>query len=191
MARRPTAKATGASAVGPSDPNAVTYGTAFVDDANLTADSIGATGPSRTSSRAGSARVPSTNLSDPAAIARLHPWLRQQLRRTPSRAPPSTAMVRRVRLAGAETTVVAFSWPSMGKLITLPFPDALIADQTVAGPVRPFRSPPSSANLERSSAAPAPRAIGVPAGPAGQLGACSAIESWFAPATAMPCCSTR
>ncbi len=28
--------------VAPSDPNAVTYGTAFVDDADLTADTIGA-----------------------------------------------------------------------------------------------------------------------------------------------------
>ena len=31
-----------ASVVAPSNPNEVTYGTAFVDDANLTADTIGA-----------------------------------------------------------------------------------------------------------------------------------------------------
>ena len=37
-------------------------------------------------------------------------------------------------MSAADTTVIAFSWPSLGKLITLPFPDAdYRQDQTKAG----------------------------------------------------------
>ena len=51
--------------VSPSDPTALTYGTAFVEDANLTADTTGAINSIQDVSKGGFASDPATDLSSP------------------------------------------------------------------------------------------------------------------------------
>ena len=53
------------SVVAPSNPNEVTYGTAFVDDANLTADTIGAINSIQTIGQGQFSQSAIDDLSDP------------------------------------------------------------------------------------------------------------------------------
>ena len=123
------------SVVAPSNPNEVTYGTAFVNDANLTADTIGAITSIQTIGQGQFSQSAIDDLSDPAATCWSSSTASTTASRTPSPAPPSTSNGSRPR--GCSRPRPA-SWPSAGpragKLISLPFPSAAYRrDQTTAG----------------------------------------------------------
>ncbi len=90
-------------------------------------------------------------------------------------------MVRRFAPCRRQHSVVAFSWPSLGKLIALPFPDAAYRrDQTTAGQSG-LHLMSFLANLEPIvTSARGQGKSRVPAGAQhGQLALQAAVESWF------------
>jgi esterase/lipase superfamily enzyme len=125
----------GESVVAPSDPSAVTYGTAFVNDANLTADTIGAITSIQAIQQGGFDQGVVDDLSDPGRnlLVFVHGF-DNSFENAITRAAFNQQWFAASRLRAAETSVVAFSWPSLGKLIALPFPSAAYRrDQTTAG----------------------------------------------------------
>jgi esterase/lipase superfamily enzyme len=123
------------SVVAPSNANAVTYGTAFVNDANLTADTIGAITSIQTIGQGQFSQSAIDDLSDPGRnlLVFIHGF-DNSFENAITRAAFNQQWFAASGLQGAETSVVAFSWPSRGKLISLPFPSAAYRrDQTTAG----------------------------------------------------------
>jgi len=119
----------------PSDPAAVTYGTAFVEDANLTADTVGAI-TTITDVQAG--QFSDNAASDLSNAGRnllvfVHGF-DNSFENAITRAAFNTQWFAASGVAAANTVVVAFSWPSLGKLIQFPFLDApYLRDQVSAG----------------------------------------------------------
>src|SRR3954468_20531409 len=125
----------GDSVVGPANPNAVTYGTAFVNDANLTADDIGAITQIGDIEQGQFSQAAKGDLSNPGRnlLVFIHGF-DNSFENAITRAAFNQQWFAQSGLQAAETSVVAFSWPSAGKLIRLPFPSAAYRrDQTVAG----------------------------------------------------------
>ena len=123
------------SVVAPSDPNEVTYGTAFVKDADLTADTIGAITSIQAIGKGGFDQSVIDDLSDPGRnlLVFIHGF-DNSFENAITRAAFNQQWFAASGLQQAETSVVAFSWPSRGKLISLPFPSAAYRrDQTTAG----------------------------------------------------------
>ncbi|HZB55161.1 MAG TPA: alpha/beta hydrolase, partial [Reyranella sp.] len=123
------------SVVAPSNPNEVTYGTAFVNDANLTADTIGAITSIQTIGKGQFSQSAIDDLSDPGRnlLVFIHGF-DNSFENAITRAAFNQQWFAASGLQQAETSVVAFSWPSRGKLISLPFPSAAYRrDQTTAG----------------------------------------------------------
>jgi esterase/lipase superfamily enzyme len=123
------------SVVAPSNPNEVTYGTAFVNDANLTADTIGAITSIQTIGQGQFSQSAIDDLSDPGRnlLVFVHGF-DNSFENAITRAAFNQQWFAASGLQQAETSVVAFSWPSRGKLISLPFPSAAYRrDQTTAG----------------------------------------------------------
>jgi len=123
------------SVVAPSNPNEVTYGTAFVNDANLTADTIGAISSIQTIGKGQFSQSAIDDLSDPGRnlLVFIHGF-DNSFENAITRAAFNQQWFAASGLQQAETSVVAFSWPSRGKLISLPFPSAAYRrDQTTAG----------------------------------------------------------
>jgi len=121
--------------VAPSDPGEVNYGTAFVNDANLTADTIGAITSIQTTGKGQFSQSAIDDLSDPGRnlLIFIHGF-DNSFENAITRAAFNQQWFAASGLKEAETTVVAFSWPSRGKLIALPFPSAAYRrDQTTAG----------------------------------------------------------
>jgi esterase/lipase superfamily enzyme len=125
----------GASIVSPTLPQEITYGTAFVDEANLTADTVGAIKSIQDISKGGFSAQAVADLSDPGRnlLIFLHGF-DNSFEDAITRAAFNQQWFLKSDVAGANTTVVAFSWPSLGKLISLPIPqEDYLHDQTVAG----------------------------------------------------------
>lgn len=125
----------GATIVSPSDPGAVTYGTAFVNDANLTADTVGAIAAIQDIQAGQFSADAAGDLSNPGRnlLVFLHGF-DNSFENAITRAAFNQQWFAASGVAAAKTTVVAFSWPSLGELIELPFPDAAYRqDQTMAG----------------------------------------------------------
>jgi esterase/lipase superfamily enzyme len=123
------------SVVAPSNPNEVTYGTAFVNDANLTADTIGAINSIQTIGQGQFSQSAIDDLSDPGRnlLVFIHGF-DNSFENAITRAAFNQQWFAASGLQQADTSVVAFSWPSRGKLISLPFPSAAYRrDQTTAG----------------------------------------------------------
>ncbi len=121
--------------VSPSDPNAITYGTAFVDDANLTADTVGAIKSIQDISHGQFRAQATADLSDPGRnlLIFIHGFA-NSFENAITRAAFNQQWFAKSGVAGANTTVIAFSWPSLGKLLSLPFPWADYQhDQMMAG----------------------------------------------------------
>lgn len=128
-------KSYGADIVAPSDPGEITYGTAFVDDANLTADTVGAITSIRDISKGGFAPQAMADLSDPGRnlLVFLHGF-DNSFENAITRAAFNEQWFAQSGIAAANTTVVAFSWPSLGKLISFPLLwEDYFHDQTAAG----------------------------------------------------------
>jgi len=125
----------GESVVAPSDPNAVTYGTAFVQEAGLNADTVGAITRLQDIEQGQFGAAAKGDLSDPGRnlLVFIHGF-DNSFENAITRAAFNQQWLEKSGVAAASTTVVAFSWPSLGKLIGIPFPDlAYRGDQTKAG----------------------------------------------------------
>ena len=81
----------GESVVAPSNPNFVTYGTAYVEDANLTADTIGAIKSIQDIEQGRFSQNAVDDLSDPGRICSSSSMASTTASRMPSHAPPSTS----------------------------------------------------------------------------------------------------
>ena len=171
-----------ASLVAPSDPSAVTYGTAFVNDANLTADTIGAITSIHDIAQGRFSESAFGDLSEPGRnlLVFIHGF-DNSFENAITRAAFNQQWFAASGLAAAETTVVAFSWPSLGKLISLPFPDAAYRrDQTTAGQSGMHISS-FFANLEPiiTSARAQGNRVFLLAHSMGNWALQAAVESWF------------
>jgi esterase/lipase superfamily enzyme len=125
----------GDSIVAPTDPTAITYGTAFVNNADLTADTVGAITSIQDISMGGFSAPAIADLSDPGRnlLVFIHGF-DNSFENAITRAAFNQQWFTQSGAPGANTTVVAFSWPSLGKLITLPIPqEDYFHDQTTAG----------------------------------------------------------
>ncbi|MBS0521337.1 MAG: alpha/beta hydrolase [Proteobacteria bacterium] len=125
----------GTKLVAPSDPTAMTYGTAFVNDSNLTADTTGAILSIQDVQSGGFGQSAIDDLSNPGRnlLVFIHGF-DNSFENAITRAAFNREWFAASGVAGADTTVVAFTWPSAGRLITLPFPSAAYRiDQTTAG----------------------------------------------------------
>jgi len=123
------------SVVAPSKPELVTYGTALFNDANLDADTIGAITSIQNTGTGQFSKSAIDDLSDPGRnlLVFIHGF-DNSFENAITRAAFNQQWFQKSGLKAAETSVVAFSWPSAGKLITLPFPSAAYRrDQTKAG----------------------------------------------------------
>jgi esterase/lipase superfamily enzyme len=172
----------GTSIVSPSDPAAITYADAFVDNTELTADKTGMiTGINNvehghfSDNVISDLREPGRNLlvfihgfdnSFEAAItcaAFNREWFAQS------------------GVPGADTTVIAFSWPSLGRLLDLPLPwSDYRRDQTLAGQSG-FHIISFFAGLQHvlDHARSTGRRVFLLAHSMGNLALQAAVESWF------------
>ena len=165
----------------PSDPGALTYGTAFVSDADLTADTTGAVGEIDVSKGCFSDEAVS-DLSDPGRnlLVFIHGF-DNSFENAITRAAFNAQWFKQSGVAGADCTVVAFSWPSLGKLLSPPVPwSDYQTDQTMAaqsGPaIMSFLATlqPILARARRSG-----RRVTLLAHSMGNLALAGAVESWF------------
>jgi esterase/lipase superfamily enzyme len=166
----------------PSDPSAVTYGTAFVDTSNLTADTVGAIAAIQDIQQGRFSQHAVSDLSDSGRnlLVFVHGF-GNSFENAITRAAFNREWFAASGVVAADTTVVAFSWPSLGKLISLPFSDAAYRqDQTTAGQsglhLMSFFS-----NLEPiiTSARAQGRRVFLLAHSMGNWALQAAVESWF------------
>jgi len=125
----------GTTIVAPSDPTAVTYATAFVDDSNLTADTVGAIEGIHNVQQGGFSEDAKGDLSAPGRnlLVFVHGF-DNSFENAITRAAFNREWFAASGIPGADTTVVAFSWPSLGQLLSFPIPWADYKhDQTMAG----------------------------------------------------------
>lgn len=121
--------------VTPSSPAEVTYGTAFVEDAGLTADTVGAIKSIQNTGQGGFSQSAIDDLSDPGRnlLVFIHGF-DNSFENAITRAAFNQQWLAASGVAAAETTVVAFSWPSLGRLLAFPLPLLPYwSDQTSAG----------------------------------------------------------
>src|SRR5579872_1869393 len=119
----------------PSDPTVVTYGRAFVNSPNFTADTTGVITAIQDISKGGFSASAIGDLSDPGRnlLVFIHGF-DNSFENAITRAAFNREWLAQSGVTAADTTIVAFSWPSLGKLITLPFlTSAYRHDQTKAG----------------------------------------------------------
>ena len=125
----------GTSIVFPSDPTAITYAVAFVDNTELTADKTGLiTGITNVERGHFSDNVVS-DLQQPGRnlLVFIHGF-DNSFEAAITRAAFNREWFAQSGVPGADTTVIAFSWPSLGRLLDLPLPwSDYRRDQTLAG----------------------------------------------------------
>jgi esterase/lipase superfamily enzyme len=125
----------GTSIVTPSDPAAMTYATAFDDNANLTADTTGAIESIQNIRLGGFSDDMLADLSTPGRnlLVFIHGF-DNSFENAITRAAFNREWFAQSGVAAADTTVVALTWPSLGKLLGFPLPwEDYIRDQTMAG----------------------------------------------------------
>jgi len=119
----------------PSSPSVVTYGTAFVNESGLTADTTGAITAVLDIEQGRFSQNAIDDLSNPGRnlLVFVHGF-DNSFENAITRAAFNREWLAASGVSAADTSVVAFSWPSLGKLIALPFPSAAYRkDQTTAG----------------------------------------------------------
>ncbi len=111
----------GADIVAPSDPTQITYGVAFVDNSNLTADTTGAITNIQDISKGGFAQSAIDDLSDPGRnlLIFVHGF-DNSFENAITRAAFNREWFAASGISAADTSVVAFSWPSLGQLLSFP-----------------------------------------------------------------------
>ncbi len=121
--------------VSPSDPTAITYATAFIDQTDLTADKTGAILGIQDVQRGGFSQQAIDDLSSPGRnlLVFIHGFA-NSFENALTRAAFNREWLAGSNVPAADTTVVAFSWPSEGHLLSFPFPwEQYKRDQTTAG----------------------------------------------------------
>lgn len=121
--------------VSPTDPGQITFGAAFVSDADLTKDTVGAITSIRNISKGSFAANAIADLSSPGRnlLVFIHGF-DNSFEDAITRAAFNQQWIADPKKPAGETTVVTFSWPSLGKLISTPLPwDDYFHDQTAAG----------------------------------------------------------
>lgn len=125
----------GTDIVAPSDPSQITYATAFVDNTDLTADTTGAIQSIENVSTGRFSQSAIDDLSNPGRnlLVFIHGF-DNSFEAAITRAAFNREWFAASGVAAADTTVVAFTWPSLGKLISFPLPwEDYKKDQTMAG----------------------------------------------------------
>ena len=121
--------------ISPTRPQDMTYGTAFVDSAGLTADTVGAI---RSIQDLNKGSFTQEIIDDLSAGGRnilvfIHGFA-NDFENAITRAAFNREWFAASNVPAADTTVIAFSWPSRGQLIIPPFPSFSYRwDQTTAG----------------------------------------------------------
>src|SRR5438309_624150 len=113
----------GTNIVAPSDPTAITYATAFIDNTDLTADKTGAIQTIENVSTGRFSQSAMDDLSNPGRnlLVFIHGF-DNSFEAGITRAAFNREWFAASGVAAANTTVVAFSWPSLGRLLDLPLP---------------------------------------------------------------------
>src|SRR5947207_3363428 len=110
----------GTSIVAPSDPTAITYATAFVDNTNLTADKTGAIQQIENVSKGRFSQAAIDDLSDPGRnLLVFVPGFANSFENAITRAAFNREWLAQSGVAAADTTVVAFTCPALGRLSAL------------------------------------------------------------------------
>lgn len=111
----------GTSIDSPADPQALLYATAFVDDANLKADTNGAVKSIQDVSRGTFSQSAINDLSRPKRniLIFLHGFA-NTFENALTRAAYNQQWIAKADVHGADTTVIAFSWPSLGEVVSWP-----------------------------------------------------------------------
>lgn len=125
----------GGSIVAPSAPTAMTYGTAFVANANLTADTTGAIESIQSINLGNFSADAVSDLSTPGRnlLVFIHGF-DNSFENAITRAAFDREWFAQSGITAADTTVIAFTWPSLGKLLGFPLPwEDYTRDQTMAG----------------------------------------------------------
>src|SRR5260221_7416263 len=119
----------------PSDPRAITSAVAFVDNTDLTADTTGAIQQIRDVQQGGFSQSAIDDLSAPGRnlLVFIHGF-DNNFENAITRAAFNREWFAQSNLPDADTTVVAFTWPSLVKLLSFPVPwGDYKHDQTMAG----------------------------------------------------------
>ena len=125
----------GTGIVAPSDPTKITYATAFVDNTDLTADKSGAIQQIQNVQQGGFSQTAIDDLSAPGRnlLVFIHGF-DNSFENAITRAAFNREWFAKSEVEAADTTVVAFSWPSLGQPISFPLPwEDYKKDQTMAG----------------------------------------------------------
>jgi esterase/lipase superfamily enzyme len=172
----------GSIIVAPSDPTAITYATAFVDNTNLTADTTGSIGAIHNVQQGGFSQAAIPDLSEPGRnlLVFVHGF-DNSFENAITRAAFNREWLAQSGIVEADTSVVAFTWPSLGRLLSLPLPAGRLSARPDHG--RPIR-PPSDELFRQSGAAYPARSLdrepGVSASAQhGQFSTARSVESWF------------
>jgi len=169
--------------VAPTDLGAVTYGTAYVNEADLTADTVGAITSIQDVTKGHFSAGATTDLSKPGRnlLVFLHGF-DNSFENAITRAAFNQQWLQQSGIAGADTTVVAFSWPSLGRLVDFPIlTEDYMRDQTNAGQSGPHVMR-FFANLEPiiKSVRASGHRVFLLAHSMGHIALQAAVESWFA-----------
>jgi hypothetical protein len=119
----------------PDNPLQVTYGTAFVDSAGLTADTVGAIRSLQDLQKGNFSQTAFDDLAEGGRniLVFIHGFA-NSFADALTRAAFNREWLSQSGVGDADTAVVTFSWPSRGQLLTFPFPTLPYrADQRMAG----------------------------------------------------------
>lgn len=119
----------------PDNPLQVTYGTAFVDSAGLTADTVGAIRSLQDLQKGGFSPSAFDDLAQGGRniLVFIHGFA-NSFADALTRAAFNRGWLAQSGVSEADTAVVTFSWPSRGQLLTVPFPTLPYrSDQKMAG----------------------------------------------------------
>jgi esterase/lipase superfamily enzyme len=172
-----------ADIVAPSDPGAVLYATAFVDNTNLTADKTGAISTIQSIQLGDFADEVRDDLSGSGRnlLVFVHGFA-NSFENAITRAAFNREWLAGSGIAAADTSVIAFAWPSLGKLISFPLPwEDYRTDQIMAGQSG-FHLMTFFSRLQPiiDGARAAGRRVFLLAHSMGNWALQAAIESWFA-----------
>jgi esterase/lipase superfamily enzyme len=172
----------GTGIVTPSNPNAITYATAFVDNTNLTADTTGAIQQIENVSTGRFSQSAIDDLSNPGRnlLVFIHGF-DNSFEAAITRAAFNREWFAQSGVAAADTTVVAFSWPSLGRLLDLPLPWGDYQHDQIKAGQSGFHLMTFFANLEpilRRARANGSRVF-LLAHSMGNWALQAAVESWF------------
>lgn len=120
--------------ISPSDPAQVTYGTAFVNEVNLTADTVGGIFEFQHVQQGGFSPQAKGDLAEAGRnlLVFIHGFA-NTFENAITRAAFNRDWLAASGVPEADTSVVAFCWPSLGRVIIPPIlPEAYRADQTMA-----------------------------------------------------------